>query len=493
MARTLPVVVIGAGMGGLVVAALLAAQGREVIVLERAAGPGGKIREVMVDGVAVGAGPALLTLRPVFEEIFAAAGGSLAERLTLRPQALLGRHAWTDGARLDLPVEEEAAAEAIGAFAGAAAVRGYRAFRARARRIHDALEGPFLRAQRPGALTLAAQAGMRGLLGASPFTTLSDALAEHFAAPRLRQVFGRVATYVGSSPLQAPATLMLVAHVELQGLWSVEGGMSRLAEALAALAEARGATFRYGAEAREILVAGGRATGVKLADGETVAAGAVVLNADAATLAAGRFGKAAAGAVEPLAPERRSFSAVTWALLAATEGLEPAAQTVVHADEPTAEYVEIAYRRRLPATPTVTLWAHDRMEGAAPPAGPERLLAMVNAPARADLQPLPAEAIARCGETVFERLRRAGLAVHRRPEAEVVTTPSGFDQLFPGVGGALYGPAVHGWQAAFSRPGARTKLPGLYLAGGGTHPGAGVAMAAISGRLAAARVIEDRG
>ncbi|HEV7265215.1 MAG TPA: FAD-dependent oxidoreductase [Falsiroseomonas sp.] len=492
-ARVQPVVVIGAGMGGLVAAALLAARGREVTVLERAARPGGKIREVTVDGVAVGAGPVLLTLRPVFEEIFAAAGTALSDHLSLRPQALLGRHAWADGARLDLPAEAEAAAAAVGAFAGAEAARGYRAFRERARRIHDALEGPFLRAQRPGALTLAAQAGMRGLLGASPFTSLWDALGEHFPQPRLRQVFARVATYVGSSPLQAPATLMLVAHVELQGLWAVEGGMLRLAEALEALARARGAGFRYGAEVREILVSGGRASGVRLADGETLSAGAVVLNGEGAGLAAGRFGHAAAGAVERLAPERRSFSAVTWALHAATEGTAPAAQTVVHADDPTAEYAEIGYRARLPATPTVTLWAHDRMDGAPPPGGPERLLAMVNAPARADLRPLPEEAIARCGEAAFERLRRAGFVVHRNPAAEVVTTPTTFDRLFPGAGGALYGPAVHGWQSAFSRPGARTKLPGLYLAGGSAHPGAGVAMAAMSGRLAAARVIEDRG
>jgi 1-hydroxycarotenoid 3,4-desaturase len=480
-------------MGGLVTATLLAAQGRDVLVLERAAGPGGKIRDVVVDGVAMGAGPALLTLRPVFEQIFAAAGDSLESRLRLSPEPLLGRHAWSDGRRLDLPVEAAAAADAIGGFAGVGASRGYLAFRERARRIHDALEQPFLRAQRPGALALAAQAGLRGLLGASPFASLWDALGEHFADKRLRQVFARVATYVGSSPLQAPATLMLVAHVELQGLWAVEGGMARLAEALEQVARARGARFRYGAAVREIVVAGGRASGVRLADGETVEAGAVVLNADAAGLGAGLFGRGAAAAVERLPPERRSFSAVTWAMRAATDGVAPAAQTVVHADDPTAEYAEIGYRARLPTAPTVTLWAHDRMSAAPPPAGPERLLAMVNAPARADSRALPEEAIARCAEAAFERLRRAGFVIHRRPEAEQVTTPADFDRLFPGAGGALYGPAVHGWQSAFSRPGARTKLPGLYLAGGSAHPGAGVAMAAMSGRLAAARVIEDRG
>jgi 1-hydroxycarotenoid 3,4-desaturase len=491
-ARNLPVVVIGAGIGGLVAAVMLAARGREVLVLERAARSGGKIREVEVAGVPVGAGPALLTLRDVFEEVFAAAGQDMAAHVTLQRQSLLGRHAWGDGRRLDLPADPQAATEAIGAFAGAAAARGYQAFRERAKRIHDALDGPFLRAQRPGALALAAQAGMRGLLGAAPFSTLWDALAEHFPDVRLRQVFARIATYVGSSPLQAPATLMLVAHVEQQGLWAVEGGLPRLVAALEEVARAKGAVFRHGAEVREVTLAAGRASGVVLADGEAIGASAVILNGDPAALGAGRFGRAAAGAVDPLPPEKRSFSAVTWALRAEVSGT-PAQQTVVHADEPTAEYAEIAWRAKLPTTPTVTLWAQDRAEGAPTPSGPERLLAMVNAPARADLRPLPPEAVARCGEVAFARLARAGFAVARRPEAEVVTTPAGFDRLFPGVGGALYGPAVHGWQAAIGRPAARTKLPGLYLAGGGTHPGAGVAMAALSGRLAAARLLEDRG
>jgi 1-hydroxycarotenoid 3,4-desaturase len=91
----------------------------------------------------------------------------------------------------------------------------------------------------------------------------------------------------------------------------------------------------------------------------------------------------------------------------------------------------------------------------------------------------------------FGLMRRGGVEVTR--DAEAVTTPDDFERLFPGTGGALYGPAAQGWQAAFNRPGARTRLPGLYLAGGGTHPGTGVAMAALSGRFAASRVIEDLG
>jgi 1-hydroxycarotenoid 3,4-desaturase len=73
-----------------------------------------------------------------------------------------------------------------------------------------------------------------------------------------------------------------------------------------------------------------------------------------------------------------------------------------------------------------------------------------------------------------------------------MTTPDQFNELFPASGGALYGRASHGMMASFARPGAASKLPGLYLAGGSVHPGPGVPMAVMSGRLAAARLIADK-
>jgi len=81
--------------------------------------------------------------------------------------------------------------------------------------------------------------------------------------------------------------------------------------------------------------------------------------------------------------------------------------------------------------------------------------------------------------------------VDRRPDSTILTTPTDFARLYPGTGGALYGQAVHGSMAAFRRPGSRSALTGLYLAGGSVHPGPGVPMAVLSGRLAAARLLAD--
>ncbi|MCR5868035.1 MAG: 1-hydroxycarotenoid 3,4-desaturase CrtD [Aquincola tertiaricarbonis] len=489
------VVVIGAGVGGLVAAACLAAQGVRVTLLEAADQPGGKLREVLAGGQPMDAGPTVFTMRWVFDELFSLLGQRLDDHLHLEPAAVLARHAWSGDAHLDLHADFEASVDAIGRFAGAADARGYRQFCQRARRIYRTLEQPFIRSQRPGLLQLVGRVAWQGLPGLariSPFGTLAAALAGHFRDARLRQLFGRYATYCGSSPYQAPATLMLVAHVEHSGVWYVDGGMHRLAQVLAAQAARCGARLRHGARVAEILLADGHAAGVRLAGGEVLHADAVVFNGDVGALAAGHLGdavRAAAGPGAPL-PAQRSLSAVTWNLLAHCRGQPLLRHNVCFSDDYRAEFDDLR-AGRLPRAPTVYLCAQDRRDQPRTVhGGPERLLMLVNAPPTGDSRPPTPEEMAACQHSTFDRLARCGLLI--RPEsAMVTTTPAHFERMFPGTGGALYGPASHGWQASFRRAGSRSRLPGLYLAGGSTHPGPGVPMAALSGRLAAQRLLAD--
>ena len=288
--RTPHVTVIGAGAGGLAAAIDLARSGVAVSLLEGASTVGGKIRQLQVAGTGIDAGPTVLTMRWVLDALFDDAGASLADHLTLHPIDLLARHAWNDTARLDLFANVDRSADAIAAFAGPAEAAGYQSFCQRAQSVYNMLEAPFICAARPTALSLAAAAGLSGIRGISPFSSLWKALGEHFRDPRLRQLFGRYATYSGSSPFRAPATLMLIAHVEQQGVWLVEGGMVQLARAFSELAARLGAIVRTEAPVTEITIGDGRATGVFLASGERLGADAVICNADCAALATGALG-----------------------------------------------------------------------------------------------------------------------------------------------------------------------------------------------------------
>ena len=490
--------VIGAGVGGLCAAIALAARGVEVELFERAARPGGKMREIRAGDALLDAGPTVFTMRWIFDALFAEAGAALDEHVKLVAVDRLARHGWTDGARFDLFADPDRARAAVAEFAGPEEARRFEAFKARARRIYETLEQPFIADQQPDTLSLIRRVGWRNipaLLETTPFQSMAKALAQEFRDPKLRQLFGRYATYCGSSPYAAPATLMLVAHVELVGVWLVEGGMARLAEALARLAEARGARIRYGAHVSEVLVEGGRAAGLKLADGETVRADLVVSNADASALGAGRFGEAARSAAPAAPPKDRSISAMVWSAHAETSGFPLTRHSVFFDAGDYAREFDAIFRRRVtPEAPTVYICAQDRGEDAPDgPIGRERLHIHVNAPADGDLRTMSEEEIEACGTRSFETLRACGLEVALTPESTVLTTPQGFEALFPATGGALFGRATHGAFGAFARPASRSRIGGLYLAGGSVHPGAGVPMAAMSGRLAAQAALEDLG
>jgi 1-hydroxycarotenoid 3,4-desaturase len=314
-------------------------------------------------------------------------------------------------------------------------------------------------------------------------------------------LFARYATYGGSSPMAAPATLMLIAHVEQQGVWAVVGGMHRLATALAALALRLGVTIACGRGVARLLVADGRISGVRLeageherADaGEQLPASAVVFNGDAAALPAGLLGEATAGAVTARPAAARSLSALTWNLVTPAHGFPLLRHNVFFSSDYPREFNELFARGQLPTEPTVYVCAQDRSDTATPDDGrPERLLCLVNAPARADLAPPTAPDIEACEQRSFAHLARLGLRLAPQSPGRLRQGPADWARRFPATGGALYGQATHGWRSSFNRPAAACAVPGLYLAGGSTHPGAGVPMAVLSGLLAARQCLSER-
>ncbi len=178
---------------------------------------------------------------------------------------------------------------------------------------------------------------------------------------------------------------------------------------------------------------------------------------------------------------------------APTSGFPLSRHNVFFSSDYAAEFTDLR-QGRLPQEPTVYVCAQDRGDDdAQAPTGRERLLCLVNAPATGDTHPLSAQESERCLDRSLGLLARCGLHIAPTPAEIVTTAPQDFAALFPAMGGALYGPAVHGPMATFRRPGSTTRIAGLFLAGGSTHPGAGVPMAALSGRLAAASVIATGG
>ena len=459
-------------MAGLTAAVDLARSGCEVVLFERAAAPGGKLRELNLGDARLDAGPTVFTLRSVFDQLFADAGDDLDRRLRLVPAKLLARHAWSADARLDLYADLERTIEAIGRFAGLADARAYVRFMTHAKRVYATLDRSFMQASRPSPVELVRRVGLGGLAdlwNIKPFVTLWQSVGRYFADPRLRQLFGRYATYCGSSPFGAPATLMLVAHVEQAGVWYVEGGMHRLVEQLAALAARCGVTLRCATEIREIHLRHGRVSAVQTAEGERFAVDAVVCNADNNALATGLFGRGVSRAVRGTPAAARSLSAMTWNLLARTGGFDLAHHSVFFSDDYRAEFDAIFRRGEIPSSPTIYVCAMDRQDDGRPPAGrPERLFCLINAPATGDTHEFEEAEIESCESRVFQLLAELRSARGPAGNAHEGDHPCGLSSAVPGHGrGAVWAGITR--LASVVQPGGVAQRSSGPLSGGRQH------------------------
>ncbi|MGD1926895.1 MAG: 1-hydroxycarotenoid 3,4-desaturase CrtD [Paracoccaceae bacterium] len=484
------ILVIGAGIGGLATALRLAGAGHAVQVVEATGGPGGKLRTVPSVAGPVDAGPTVMTLRPVFESLFASVGLNLSDYVTTVAEPLLARHWWPDGSTLDLFADADSSAQAVRDFGGARAEQDFRDFHRKPRKLFQAFENPVMQS---------AQVDIAGILAAClknpsmlpelmPGRRLSHALAASFQDTRLQQLFARYATYVGGSPFQSPALLSLIWQAESGGVWRVDGGMSALARGVERAAKSLGAIFEYGAPVERIV---SRESGfeIALSDGTARTADRVVFNGDPAALYRGLLGPDMTSAVTRRGVSPRSLSAYVWSFAAQPSGRDLAHHNVFFNEDYRREFDALA-REEMPKDATLYICAQDRGDGLNPH-GPERFEIIMNAAPKTGTTDRDPEEYEACLTRVFTALSRHGLEYDTLPARSCLTTPSDFAARFPGSDGSLYGRSPHGTMAAFHRPGVRSAIPGLYLAGGGVNPGAGLPMAATSGRLAAEEILTD--
>ena len=487
------ILIIGAGIGGLAAALRLAAAGREVLVVERAGRSGGKLRTVPSVAGPVDTGPTVLTLLPVFESLFREAGESLQDHLDLEPDTVLARHWWPDGSTLDLYTDAEASAVAIRDLAGPVGEAEFRRFNRTARRLFEAFETPVMQASRPAMLRIMMASVARPDLAGPllPGRSLWSQLSKSFTDPRLRQLFGRYATYVGGSPWQSPAILSLIWHAEASGVWSIKGGMSALADTIEAAARRKGAGFQFDTAVERIDRQQDGSFRVHLDNGPDLQVETVLFNGDPAALGTGLLGPDMQAAVTRKGTQPRSLSAWVWAFAARPAGCDLSHHNVFFNTHYRREFQAIS-QGNMPEDMALYVCAQDRGGTNPSPNGPERFEIIMNgAPVEAGRTPDAGE-YDTCLIRTFAALSQHGLAFDTLPERTALSTPHDFAERFPGSDGSLYGLSPHGTQASFNRPTVRSKIPGLYLAGGGVHPGAGLPMAATSGKLAAEAILKDR-
>lgn len=477
------VVVVGAGVGGLAASIHLAAAGHDVVVLERLNRAGGKLAEHRAAGFTWETGPSLLTLPQVFRDLAAVAGRSLDHLVTLRRLDPVCRYRFADGTTFDHRADLDdgaAAAEALAPGSGAE----WRAFMAHARRVWEVAERSFFAGAMSSPVELLGRMqSPRDLLAIDPLRSLHARASSSFTDPRLVQYVDRYATYSGSSPFRAPATLSCIAHIEQSlGAWYVDGGLGRLADALVELTTGAGVEIRTGVDVERIERRAGAATGVRLVGGEQVAADAVVANVDALHLYRDLLPHPRRRRRAEAAPRSSSGFVLLLGVEGGTEGI--AHHNVAFSADYETEFDQL-FDRKVPATdPTVYVCAASVTDPSTAPAGHEAWFVLVNAPEGGG-------DMAGYGDHLLDVLARRGWDLAGRIVHRDEITPADIESRFRTPGGAIYGTSSNGRMAAFLRPGNRGPLDRLYLCGGSSHPGGGLPLVAMSGAIAAGLCVTD--
>ncbi len=481
------VVVVGAGIGGLAVAARLAARRHRVTVLEQAPVVGGKAGTYTRDAFTFDTGPSLLTLPAVYRDLFIKTGAPLETAVQLVPVDPALRYRFNDGTSLDVPNRSPGLLRrrlnwALGPGAG----DDWLALLERAGLMWQVTRRPFLESPLDRRALLRGALRPRHVAAIAPFDTLRGFGRRHLRDPRLRLLLDRYATYTGSDPRRAPAALAVIPYVEHTfGAWHVEGGVRRLVDAVAERARGAGAEIRTGADVTEIVTDRRGVTGVRLADGERIAADVVVANADAAHV----YGDLVHAPRELRRVSRAAPSLSGFVLLLALRGRTPelAHHTVLFPDDYDAEFDSVFGPEPCPVDdPVIYVNAPD--DPALRPDGCEALFVLVNAPRQGPVDWTASGLAEKYADHVLAVLARRGVDVRDRVLWREIRTPADLERDTRSPGGSIYGTSSNGRRAAFLRPPNRSSIEGLFLVGGSTHPGGGLPLVGLGAASVASLV-----
>lgn len=480
------VAVIGAGLGGLASAIHLAARGHDVVLFERNETPGGKAGRFEKQGYSFDTGPSLVTMPEVLDELFAVAGKNRESALPMTRLDPQCRYFFNDGASFDIADDRARTVAAIDAFSPGEGVRFEKALKL-AKKLYDTSGPAYLDQPFEGFASFMLRLGSKGIgmLPAIRAGTLENASKMLLRDERVRWFMQRFATYAGGGPRQSPAALAMVMHVEhAGGAYYPQGGIYAISEALSELARGLSVQMRFGESIERLIVEGGKVVGVEASGAERF--DAVIANADPVTVATRMLSpeESNAAGLSALAQAELGMSGIV--LMLGVRGPLPqmSHHNVLFPARYEDEFSDVFDKERAPEEPTVYLCIPSRTDATRAPEGCESVFCMINAPAtsgRADWEGQRAQ----LAERIKTRMERLIPDLKSRIEMEELIDPDHFAKRYLAPGGSIYGVTSHGRMSPFHRPLARVeRLPGLYFAGGGTHPGGGIPLVLRSGRFA---------
>jgi diapolycopene oxygenase len=485
--------IIGAGIGGLATAIRLQVMGFAVQVFEAQAGPGGKLNTFALGEYRFDQGPSLFTMPELVEDLFATAQVPIEPYFQYQRLPVITHYFYPDGTQLHAHADPQAFADELQAklCVNPAQIRAFLAASA----DKYTITAPFFLERSLNRWSTFCRWSVLPALAALPrlelFKTMNQSNAQRFDDPKLVQLFNRYATYNGSDPYQAPATLNIIPHLEFgKGAYFPVGGMYSITQALYQLATDLGVRFHFNTPVTGINVTGKKATGIQIA-AEKIAADVVVSNMDFYYT----YKKLMPGVAAPKSRinQPRSSSALIYYWGINKQFSELDLHNIFFSKDYQREFQAIFQQRTIDSDPTIYVNISSKYAPNDAPKGAENWFVLINAPHDAG-QDWPA-LVEQTRGAIFDKLQREwGYDISSKIDVERVWTPKGIEADTRSYTGSLYGTSSNNRMAAFLRhPNRNRNISGLYFVGGSVHPGGGIPLCLWSAKIAADWILSREG
>lgn len=484
--------VIGAGLGGLSAAIRLANKGFEIDLYEQNSLTGGKASELRVDGFRFDTGPSLLTMPFVIEELFHDSSENIDEYIKLLPLNIICKYfypdktvinAYADANKFGKEIEEKTddTSEAL------------KLYLKYCENIYTLTKDLFLYNSPSKLSTYLNTSAFRALINLKkidPFRTMHKANSKYFKDPKLVQLFDRYATYNGSDPYKSPATLNIIPHVEYNlGSYFPVGGIFSITKALTSLAEKKGVNISSNKKVNNIVVENKSVTGIKI-DNTFYKYDAVISNVDVNYTFNNLINSKSNKESRRYLKLQPSFSGLVFYWGIKKEFPELETHNILFSSDYKREFDYLFNDKVIFEDPTIYIYISSKLNKNDAPAGKENWFVMINAPYIHDQD--WEEVVKSARNNVINKINKSfNTNIEEFIETEKIMTPVDIQNKTGSYLGSIYGISSNDKFSAFMRQSNKSKtINNLYFCGGSAHPGGGIPLVILSGKIAA-EIIES--
>ena len=476
--------IIGAGIAGIATAIRLSVKGYAVEVFEANEYPGGKLTEIKQDGFRFDAGPSLLTMPQYIDELFRLAGKEPSQFFNYQKLDIICKYFYEDNSLITAYADEKKFINEVDQLTGEG--EALQQYIKKSGRIYELTDHVFLQRSLDQLKSFLNWKAIKSLLKfgeIDSLRTMHEANSQFFVDKRLQQYADRYATYNGSDPYQAPATLNVIPHLEQHfGAYFPERGMYQITNCLVELAESLGVKFHYRSNVHEIILKGKKANGIRV-NGEAIDADIVVSNMDVWFTYHKLLSQYPQYQPQKVLEQERSSSALIFYWGIKKQFPELDLHNIFFSDDYKAEFDHIWQKQTIYHDPTVYTNITSKLKPDDAPSGCENWFVMINVLFNKDQD--WEQLIADARVNILKKLSRIlKVDVAELIISESILDPRSIESRTSSYQGSIYGTSSNNRYAAFLRHANRSsKIKNLYFCGGSVHPGGGIPLCLLSAKI----------